>query len=62
MYVIDRGLNQVNIHTHTNKVMLFLKIEEIYCYLWTCQGENCSGFILVNMGLHKFKHRQANMR
>jgi hypothetical protein len=39
--------------------MLFLKIEEKYCYIWTCHVENYSGFILINMRFHKFKHRHA---
>jgi hypothetical protein len=59
MYVAARGLNRVYIHTHKNKFMLFLKIEEKFCYILTCHAENCSGFILVNMGFHKIKHRHA---
>jgi hypothetical protein len=39
--------------------MLFLKIEEKYCYTWTCHVENCSGFILINMGFRKVKHYHA---
>jgi hypothetical protein len=39
--------------------MLFLKIEEKQQYIWTCHVENSSGFILINMGFHKFKLRHA---
>jgi hypothetical protein len=39
--------------------MLFLKIEEKYCYIWTYHVQNCSDFILINMEFHKFKHRHA---
>jgi hypothetical protein len=39
--------------------MFFLKIEEKYCCIWTSDIENCSGYILVIMGFHKFKHRNA---
>jgi hypothetical protein len=52
-------LNRVYIHTHKNKDLLLLKIEELKCYIWTCVVEYCSGFILVNMGFHKSKHLQA---
>jgi hypothetical protein len=59
MYVNIRGMNRANIHTHKNKVKLFLKIDEKYCYIWICHVEKCSGFILVNMGFHKFKNRHV---
>jgi hypothetical protein len=39
--------------------MSILKIEIKYCYIWTSHGEKCSDFILVNIGLHNFKHRHA---
>jgi hypothetical protein len=61
MYVVVRGLNRVFIHTHRNKVMTFLKIEKKYSYIWICHGENNSGFVLFNMGFHKFEHRHENM-
>jgi hypothetical protein len=41
--------------------MLFLKIEEIQRYIWTCHVENSSGFILINLGFQKFKHRHAKL-
>jgi hypothetical protein len=37
--------------------MLFLKIEEKYIYIWAYHVPNCSGFIIINMGFHNFKHR-----
>jgi hypothetical protein len=49
----------VYIHTHMNIVMLFLKIEEKYCYIWDSHVEKYSGFILINMEFHKFKHRHS---
>jgi hypothetical protein len=39
--------------------MLFLMIEEKNCHM-DVYVENCSGFILINMGLHKFNLRHAN--
>jgi hypothetical protein len=44
MYVVFLGQNRMYIHTHKNKVKLFLKIEEKYCYTWTCHVEKCWGF------------------
>jgi hypothetical protein len=49
------------IHTHKNKVMLFLKIEEKYWFIWTCQVEKSTDFILINLGFQKFENRQANL-
>jgi hypothetical protein len=34
---------RVNIHTHKNKVMLFLKIEKKYWYIRTCHVEKSKG-------------------
>jgi hypothetical protein len=34
-------------------------MEEKYCYICNSHVENFSGFILMNMGLHKFKNRHA---
>jgi hypothetical protein len=47
---------------YKNELMLFLKIEEKYCYILNCDVENCSGFMLINMGFHKFNHRDAKIR
>jgi hypothetical protein len=41
--------------------MFFLKIEENYFYMWTCQVEICTGFVLIKMGYHKFKHHHAKL-
>jgi hypothetical protein len=27
--------------------------------MWTCHVEICSGFVLIKMGFHKFKHHHA---
>jgi hypothetical protein len=53
-HVVVRGLNRVYIHNQKFKVILFLKIEEKFCFIWTIQFENCMGFILINIGFHKF--------
>jgi hypothetical protein len=53
-HVVVRRLNRVYIHNQKFKVMLFLKIEEKFCFIWTFQVEICSGFILINIGFHKF--------
>jgi hypothetical protein len=42
--------------------MLFLMIEEKYCYIWTCHVENCSGFITILNQLHKLFTVMANVR
>jgi hypothetical protein len=39
--------------------MFFLKLEENYCYMWTCHVEICSGFVLIKMGYHNFNHHHA---
>jgi hypothetical protein len=49
------------IHTHKNKVMLFIKIQEKQRYIWTCHVDNISGFILINMGFRKIKYRHAKL-
>jgi hypothetical protein len=58
-HVVVRRLNLVYIHNQVFKVVLFLKIEEKFCFIWTFQVENSSGLILINMAFHKFKHRHA---
>jgi hypothetical protein len=34
-HVVVGGLNRVYIHNHKFKVMLYLKIEEKFCFIWT---------------------------
>jgi hypothetical protein len=41
--------------------MFFLKLEENYCYMWTCHVEICSGFVLIKIGYYKFKHHHAKL-
>jgi hypothetical protein len=58
-YVVVHEENKTYLQRHKIKVMLFVKIEEKYWYVWICHVENCSGFISITDPFHKFKHRKA---
>jgi hypothetical protein len=47
-------------HNHKNKLMLFLKIEEKYWYIWTCHVKNCSE-IWKFVNVRKY-YRQMNLK
>jgi hypothetical protein len=42
--------------------MLFLMIEEIYCYIWYCHVENCSVFYQLQMDLKALNTAMQNIR
>jgi hypothetical protein len=40
-------------------ILLLLRIEERYLYIWTCQVKNFSGFMSITNEFYKFIHRHA---
>jgi hypothetical protein len=50
------------IQNDMNNVMLLLRKQMQYLYIWTSVVENCSGLITITKRFHKFIHCYANIR